>query len=437
MLLAVQQQHGIAAAGAVVGGDQRTQPLAERLRAGVTVADGAGRADRGARAAAHAEVGRDLDGTLAIAPARANRLGRANVDTCGAARGLVTAVGAQAFLVAEELGLLELAHHLLQLQRVGVLARHVGARMQVALRGLVHGEGRGVVEVENEVEARLGGGSGPVEVDRRRRAAGLHAVAMVAAAVQVDLVAEVDRPFRAGIHAGVAARAEVEVDRVALAGAGLPAGREVAEPAGQAGQRAAVDGPGAAGGRRHIADRCAGQQHGDFEAGLGEPARPGQRPRGRAQYQHGAVRAVVHHRHRVGLGERRGGQQGGDLGVGGGRVAARALRPPAGLADIDEAHRRGDHTALARGAGHLGEQRTFLGAGHDDVFRAIERLAEIADFTPAQQAVDLQGTRGIGQCRPVKRHGVVAIADQRRHGARLLAGLAPSSLRRVFRPADL
>ncbi|MNM98809.1 hypothetical protein D3C81_1113490 [compost metagenome] len=334
---------------------------------------------------------------------------------------------AQGFLVAEEFRFLELAHQARQRQCQCLLPRRIGAGMQVALRRLVHAEGGLVAQVEDQVEAALHGALRPVEVDGCGRAAGAHAVAVRAAARQVDLIAEIDRIFGAGVDAGIAARAQVQVDRVAASRAGFPAGLEGAEPAGKRGQPSTMDRIGAPERLRGsaLARRAARQQYRDLELQGREPFGPGQRALRRAQHQHRAVGAVVDHGHRLGFGQRGHRQQRGDLGIGGPRIAPRALRPAAGLADIDEADRRGHHwpPVLALGGlrGDFGKQRALLRAGHDDIVGAIQRGGEGADLAPAQQAMDLERTlllalAGFRQRRPVKRHGVVAIADQRRHG---------------------
>jgi hypothetical protein len=108
------------------------------------------------------------------------------------------------------------------------LRGRVGARMPVALRRLVHRERGLALQIEHEVERFLARRlrCSAVEVDRADGAAGDHALAVIAAEVEVDLVAGVDRLLGAGAQAGVAARAEVQIDRIFL----HPLRAELAQP---------------------------------------------------------------------------------------------------------------------------------------------------------------------------------------------------------------
>src|SRR5208282_4280518 len=99
-----------------------------------------------------------------------------------------------------------------------------------------------------------------LEVDCADRAAGDDALTMVATAIKVDLVAEIDRSLRTDAHAGIAARADFEVDRVFLD----PRGAECAQPAAQARELARIDRIAALG--RQLAPFClAGEEHANRE----------------------------------------------------------------------------------------------------------------------------------------------------------------------------
>ena len=106
---------GRLAAGLGIGGQQRLELHALLAGARIGVGQRAGGTDGGAGAAAHAQVGIDLD--LLARLLAADRLGRTDLDAGVAAHGFVAAVGAELLLVDEELGLLELAHHLAQLEQ--------------------------------------------------------------------------------------------------------------------------------------------------------------------------------------------------------------------------------------------------------------------------------------------------------------------------------
>ena len=68
-----------------------------------------------------------------------------------------------------------------------------------------------------------------VEIDGADRAAGDDALAVIATAVEIDLVAPVDRVLRTHLDARITARAQIEIDRVFL----HPSDVERAEPAGE------------------------------------------------------------------------------------------------------------------------------------------------------------------------------------------------------------
>ena len=78
-----------------------------------------------------------------------------------------------------------------------------------------------------------------LEVDRAGRFADAHALAVVLAGGEIDLVAEVDRVLGADLDARVAARAQVEVDRIVA----FPLRLERAQPAGQAHEPAGMHRP--------------------------------------------------------------------------------------------------------------------------------------------------------------------------------------------------
>src|SRR5678816_1399197 len=106
----------------------------------------------------------------------------------------------------------------------------VVARREVTLRKLADANQRLARKIEDDIEALLARNVRAGEVNRADGAARLDASAVRLAFVEIDLVAEVDRLFRAGLHAGVAAGANLEVDRVLLP----PFDLEGAEPAAEA-----------------------------------------------------------------------------------------------------------------------------------------------------------------------------------------------------------
>src|SRR6266404_3205998 len=154
------------------------------------------------------------DDVIAVRP---NGLGRADVDALVAAWLLRPAVGADRRLVLEVFRLLELAHRCRHVgQRVG-LGTGILAGVPVTLRRLMHGEVRHAVEIEHEIEVLAARLRGTLEIDGADRAAGHHALAMILAAIEVDLIAPVDGVLGTDLDAGVAARANIEIDRVFLA----------------------------------------------------------------------------------------------------------------------------------------------------------------------------------------------------------------------------
>src|SRR5574340_439094 len=162
----------------------------------------------------------------------ADRERRADVDALAAAGLLRARMGADRRLVGDELRLLELSGDERELGRRLRLRERIGAGGEVPLRGLVLTEPRRRGEVENEIEVPVPGLVATIEIDRSDVAAGGHAGAMLAAAVEVDLERAPDRVLGARAHARPAARAEVEIDRVLL----LPPGLERPEPARERGE---------------------------------------------------------------------------------------------------------------------------------------------------------------------------------------------------------
>src|SRR5690606_18714933 len=156
------------------------------------VGDGAGRADGGTAAAAHAQEGFDAD-RVAL---RSDGAGGADVDAGRAAGLAVATVRADPRLVAEVPGLLELADQGRELQRGLHLLGRVAARVQVALRQLVGAERGLAAQVEDQVVAAATRRVEAREVDRTDLAAGAHALAMRLAALGVDLQRLADRAFR-------------------------------------------------------------------------------------------------------------------------------------------------------------------------------------------------------------------------------------------------
>src|SRR5450759_4750981 len=143
---------------------------------------------------------------------RPNGRGRADIDALIAARLLRSAVGADRRLVLEEFRLLELADRGRHVgQRIG-LGTWIRAGVPVTLRRLMHGEVRHAVEIEHEIEVLAARLPGSVEIDGADRTAGHHALAMILAAIEIDLIAPVDGLFGADLDAGVATRANIEID---------------------------------------------------------------------------------------------------------------------------------------------------------------------------------------------------------------------------------
>src|ERR1700676_4170966 len=134
-------------------------------------------------------MGLDHD-VIAVRP---NGLGRADVDALVAAWLLRPAVGADRRLVLEEFRLLELTDRGRHVgQRVG-LGTGIRTGVPVSLRRLMHGEVRHVVEIEHEIELLAARRPATVEIYGADLTAAHHALAMILAAIEVDLIAPVDR----------------------------------------------------------------------------------------------------------------------------------------------------------------------------------------------------------------------------------------------------
>ena len=303
-------------------------------------------------------------------------------------------------LVGEILGLFELADRAQHVDDHHRLRGRVGTRMPVALRRLVHRKRRLALQIEHEIERLLARRlrRGAVEVDRADGAAGDHALAVVAAAVEVDLVAGVDRLFGAYADARVAPRAQIQIDRILL----HPLRAELRPATPKAGELARADRVVAL--RRQLAaDRPAGDQHGDVEPVL-QRLGPVQGRVRRADDQQPPFRFERDARHRLRLGQRRHRQQGRDLG----RRGARFGRPARSLADVDEA----DRLRLARILGDVAEQTRFLRARDQQV--AFGAVGKAGELLLAELGVQRQRPGEIERARErrgVERHRAVAAAD--------------------------
>ena len=233
--------------------------------------------------------------------------------------------------------------------------------------------------------------------------ASLDAVAVTGAAGQVDLVIEPDGLLGTGDHTGIAAGAQVQVDRVA----GRPChiertqpALEALEPAGDHRVTPALAATGfarAVGPDRHL--QRIGQQVGGALGGVQ-----------RAQDQQTPLAPVADGGHRLGFGQAGRGQQCSHFGGG-----LRTFGAPARtLADVDKSDRR--HRPLGLG-GQFGKEFLFLGAGHDHRVLALCGTLEDARLAAAQGAVFLQVlTEGLAQAACLQGQGLVAVANQGRHG---------------------
>ena len=394
-VLRVEDEARVAAAGAAVGREERLQPDREVGHRRVGERERARRADGGAGAAAGAQVRLD-EHVVAVG---ADRGRRADVDALRAAGDLRAAVRAQRRLVAEELRLLELAGQAGESGHGLRLRERIRTRPEVALRRLVLPEPRRAVEVEHEVEALAARRVAAREVDRAGLPARGHARPVAAAAVEVDLVARVDRLLRARAHARIAARAQVEVDRVLL----HPLRVERAEPSRERGQFAREHRVGPLGGQR-TAGRAPGGEHGDRQP---RRERVGPRERGveRTGDQHLPGRFVAYGRDGLRVRQRGRGDQRGDLGGRGGRLGG----PAGGLADVEEADRLRPAALL----GDVAQQPLLLRAGDQHV--AAGAVRELRELALAQRRVHGHRRRQPERAPErgaVERHRAVAVADE-------------------------
>ncbi len=190
----VEQQAGIAPARLGVGGEQGAHARSQVGDGRIGVAERAGRAHGRAGAAAHAKVRLDDD----VVAVGADRRRRADVDALIAAGLLRAAVRADRCLVGEILGLFELAdraQHVDDHLRLRSRVRRPDASSPAAAGASQNAGSRCRSSTRsNAPRARLRRGA--VEVDRADRAAGDHALAVIAAAVEVDLVARSRSPVR-------------------------------------------------------------------------------------------------------------------------------------------------------------------------------------------------------------------------------------------------
>ena len=153
-LLAVQQQGSVFATRSGIGLQQRLELDALLAGAWVGIGERTRGAHRRTRTATHAKVGVDLD--LLAADLAADRQRRAHLNAGVAANLLVATVRTELLFVLEELGLLELADQLAQLQQGLRFAQRAGWQPEIALRWRVLGERRGAgglgTEIQNQIK---------------------------------------------------------------------------------------------------------------------------------------------------------------------------------------------------------------------------------------------------------------------------------------------
>ena len=246
------------------GGRRRGRRPARRSRAAsgcagrgraprIRVGHRAGRADRRAGAAAHAQVRLDDD----VVAVGADRRGRADVDALRAA-GLLRAACAQIdALYAKNFGFSNspvIAASSATALRLRERHRRPARNSPAAAGACATAASR--CRSSTRSKRSRARGVAAREIDRAGRAARGDALAVRLAAVEVDLVAPVDRLLGAGADARIAARAEVEIDRILL----RPRDVERAEPAGERRDLARVDRIRALG-RQLGAGRAAGGEH--------------------------------------------------------------------------------------------------------------------------------------------------------------------------------
>src|SRR5450756_832012 len=136
---------------------------------------------------------------------RPNGRGRADIDALIAARLLRAAVGADRRLVLEEFRLLELTDRGRHVGQSVGLGSRIRAGLPVALWRLMHRKARPILEIEHEIKVLAARHARPVEIDGADCTAGHHALAMVLATIEVDLIAPVDGVLGTDLDAGVAA----------------------------------------------------------------------------------------------------------------------------------------------------------------------------------------------------------------------------------------
>ena len=317
----VNQQTGVPAACAAEHREHGLQPRAHFRDARIGIGHGARRAYGRASAAACAKMRFDLH-VIAI---RADRAGRAHVQALGAAGLAGARVGANPFAVLREARFGKLTHHRPEALRGERLLQRISARRGVALGQVWKVDERPARKIQHQVEALLARRCLARKINRTDRAAGLHAFAVRLAFLQVDLVAEVDRAFRARTHARIAARAQVKVDRIVL----QPLHLERAEPAGNTGDFSRPDGVAALGWLLSLA--FGGEQYA-YVKRSGKPSCPVERCIRRPDDQQPAIGHVIHLRHRFRLRKSSRRKQRRDLGS---RVLA-LCGPAGGFANVEE-----------------------------------------------------------------------------------------------------
>ena len=396
----MQQQRGIFAAAARIGAEQGLELDALIAGARIGIGQGTSGADRGAGAAAHAQIGIDLDLLTAAVAADGRR--RADVDAGMAAGFFIAAVGAQFLFVDKKLGLLKLTHQRTQFhQRLGVPA----IPAQVALGQGMLGEGRRGAQVKHQIKRFAGGLGLPAEINRTRHLARRDAGPVRLTQVQVNLVIQADGSFRARHQAGIATCAQVQINRVAAQPLELKGAQPASQRLNLATEHRVTPLLGGAQVPRALREqgdvKFIRQQFGGTFGGA-QLANDQQAP--------GAL--VRDGGHRLRLRQMRRRQQGRNFRAGLGGITA----PATGLADVHEMNWRDRALGLLR---QLGKQPFFLGAGHDHVVARLDRLEKSARLAAAQGGMQGQGfIQCCAQALGVQRHGLVAIAYQCGHGLR-------------------
>src|SRR5688500_17004921 len=222
-LAVMEEDAGVLAAGIAVGRERGFQSRADVGHLGIRIGHRARRTYRGAAAAARAQVRFDAY-VIAVG---ADGAARAHVDARVAAFLPAARMRADLRVVGEKPRLLEFADQADELLRGERLLERIVAGREIALRQLVHAQERLARKIEDEIKRFFSRSIGSGEVDGADLAASLHALAVILALRQVDLIVEADRLLRAGAQASIAARANLEIDRVLLA----PLHLERAEPA--------------------------------------------------------------------------------------------------------------------------------------------------------------------------------------------------------------